>query len=407
MEGMRVRISSSTNPILLTGRWLGRLLALGLLCFGSTGCGVYTIRTWINVIEEESTGSVDLVFFGQPATLALSRLQGGLQGLVQIDTRELLEQPLEGNFFFEDVRIAAQGQGALGKVCTWLNPSVLSGGVVQINLLGGGSGNNQASVIMNLRATSQLQQGLGLGVASLVQGAQLPIGEGLSLQTFLDAQTSGDTSGLFASSAQFSGSTKLGGIPATFNLNLELTNGPMPPEIDADHRFFCNRYFFEQGADFFYGMNSKSTYLRAESGDTTAPPLAIPLAALGATPGWTLRLKHVGTYSDLSLLEDGTETRATAVFSSSDEVLDDGERYRIPGAIEAGAPNVNTGSYFECFLIFCSFQSSDIPEDFRIDPTIDVVVPEGAQYLFVSPTPSGQWWEDNSGFAFGVSVEVR
>jgi hypothetical protein len=399
MEGMRVRKGRRFAS------WLGNLLALGLLCFGSTGCGIYTIRTWINVIEEESSGSVDLVFFGQPATLQLSRLQGGLQGLVQIDTRELLEQPLEGNFFFEDVRIAAQGEGALGKVCTWLNPTVLSGGVVQIDLLGGSGAN--AAVIMNLRATSQLQQGLGLGVASLAQGAQLPIGEGLTLQTFLDAQTSGDTSGLFASEIDFSGSTKLGGIPATFNLHLAVTNGPMAPEIDGDHRFFCNRFFFEQGADFFYGMNSKSTYLKAESTDDTAAPLAIPLETIGAAPGFTLRIKPVGTYADLSLLEDGTLTRATAVFSSTDEILNDGERHRIPGAIEAGAPNVNTESYLECFLIFCSLQSSDIDEDFRIDPNIDVVIPPGAKYLFVGPTPNGQWWKDNSGFAFGVSVEVR
>ena len=389
----------------MRSRWLVRLLALGLLCFGSTGCGVYTIRTWINVIPEESSGSVDLVFFGQPATLALSRVQGGLQGLVQIDTRHLLDQPLEGNFFFEDARIAATGEGALGRVCTWLNPNVLSGGVVQIDLLGGSGAS--AAVIMNLRATSQLQQSLHLPIANLSQGAQLPIGAGLTLQTFLDAQTSGDTSGLFASSAQFAGSTNLGGIPATFHLNLELTNGPMPPVLDPDYRFFCNRFFFEQGPDFFYGMNSKSTYLRQELGDDSAPPLAIKLADLGAAPGLTLRLKPVGTYSDVSLLEDGTETRATAVFSSTNEVRSANQRHRITGAIKSAAPGITTESYLECILLFCTLQSSDISEDFRIDPTVDVVIPAGAQYLFVSPTPTGQWWKDNSGFAFGVSVEVR
>jgi hypothetical protein len=25
----------------------------------------------------------------------------------------------------------------------------------------------------------------------------------------------------------------------------------------------------------------------------------------------------------------------------------------------------------------------------------------------VSPTPTGQWWKDNSGFGFGVTVEVK
>jgi hypothetical protein len=37
---------------------------------------------------------------------------------------------------------------------------------------------------------------------------------------------------------------------------------------------------------------------------------------------------------------------------------------------------------------------------------VSVVVPAGAQYLFVSPLAPSQKWGDNSGFGFGVSVLV-
>jgi hypothetical protein len=83
-----------------------------------------------------------------------------------------------------------------------------------------------------------------------------------------------------------------------------------------------------------------------------------------------------------------------------------GERHRVSGAIDAGA-NVRTNAYLECFLIFCTTVASDIAQDFRVDPSVDVVVPAGAEYLFLSPTPASQKWADNSGFGFGVNIEVN
>jgi hypothetical protein len=51
--------------------------------------------------------------------------------------------------------------------------------------------------------------------------------------------------------------------------------------------------------------------------------------------------------------------------------------------------------------------ATDIPEDFNIDPEVDVVVPEGAEYLIVAPIVADLHWKDNSGLAFGVDIEVN
>lgn len=228
--------------------------------------------------------------------------------------------------------------------------------------------------------------------------------------SLLAATESGSVDGLFAAQTSFTGASSLGGIPATFDLDLSVTNGAEPPLFDADHLAFCGGYFDEQGSDVFYGLNSKSTYLRTRSGDTTADPLAIPLADVGAAPGDVLRLTAVGTYSDETLLRDGTETRSTGLLSASDVLGPAGDRDRVVDAIDAGT-NIGTGYYVECFFIFCSLRKTDVAEDFRVDPTVDVVVPAGAQYLFVAPTPWSQEWSDNSGsgsgFGFGVEIEVN
>lgn len=385
--------------------WFGcgmRLLVLGASALAASGCGQLTIRSWVKVVQAESSGSVRLVFFGSPITLGLSRIQGGFSSTVRIDTREILSGPLQGTIELEDVRMAMQGQSSLGMVCTWADPTGPSTGTVVLDL---GGGPSQASLTLDLKATSQLQKALRLPDADLVQSAVLPIDEGFSLDALLAAQESGETNGLFASATHFTGSTRLGNIPATFDLALEVTNDAEPPLFDPDYLFFCG-IFAKWRGDLFYGLNSKSTYLRVEDGDTAAQPLAISLAELGAQAGDRLRLAPVGTYSDQNVLKDGTDRRLTGVFSASDVVGPPGDRHRIPDAIDAGT-DVITESYLECILIFCTLRSSDIPQDFRIDPTVDVVVPANAQYLFVSPTPTGQWWNDNSGFGFGVTVDVN
>jgi hypothetical protein len=190
-----------------------------------------------------------------------------------------------------------------------------------------------------------------------------------------------------------------------FTLNLAITNDAIQPVFDADLLSFCGARFDEQGNPAFYGLNSKSTYLRAQIGDHPAQPLKIALADLGAGPGDVLKLGTVGTYSDATILKDGNDTRLSAVFSSTNVVSsNENTRYRVPGAINAGS-DVVTKTYWPC--LFCFPQQSDISQDFRIDPTVNVTVPAGANFLIVAPLAPSQKWDDDSGFSFGVSVEVN
>jgi len=199
------------------------------------------------------------------------------------------------------------------------------------------------------------------------------------------------------------------GMPVVFNLDLALTNGAEPPLFDADLLEYCGGEFASQGLGeaLYYGINSKSGYLRGLAKDTIRDPLVISLAELGATPGDTLRLETVGTYSMLEVLMDGVDTRLGGVFSSTDEVRGPSVLDRIPGAIDV-APNLYTWISIVCIWGQCAdLGGDDIPEDFRIDPTRDITVPPGAEYLVVAPIDVWRNWQDNSGFGFGVTVEVN
>jgi hypothetical protein len=77
-----------------------------------------------------------------------------------------------------------------------------------------------------------------------------------------------------------------------------------------------------------------------------------------------------------------------------------------PGAVEAG-PNVKTG-YWKCLIFpLCAFVSTDVPQDFPVADSTEVVVPDGAQYLVLAPLAPAYTWSDNSGFSFGVDVTVN
>jgi hypothetical protein len=379
-----------------------RVLLAAILALGSLGCGELTIRTWVTVIEEESDGTVEISgIVPVPVEYPLGRIQGGFLSTVKVDTRDILE-PLQGTIEIEDLRIAAIDELLiLGDVCAWGDPNGESGGTVVLDLQGGPS---SVDIDLALRATTWLTNLIGVPVASITAPASIALGDGFNLETLLAAQASGSADGLFATRASFSGETAIGGLGAVFNLDLALTNVSEPPAFTD--LGFCGPFFDEQGTDLFYGLNSKSTYLRLDAKDTAAAPLAISLAEIGAAPGDTLQLSAVGTYSDQNLLSDGTDRKLSGVFSSSDTVLAPSQRARIPGAIDAGS-DVGTKAYFECFLIFCSQKPSDIAQDFRIDPSVNVVVPPGAQFLFVSPLAPSQKWGDNSGFGFGVDVLVN
>jgi hypothetical protein len=374
-------------------------IALAAVLMIGTGCGRLTIRTWIKVVEADSSGFVRSDLLG-PDPLPFSRVQGGFLAVVTVDTSRI-PAPLDGTIVLEDVRVAAEEPTALGRVCTWGDPAGSSAGTVHLDLFGGAS---SADLVLDVKATTELTQ--FLPPVDLEQPVSFPLGSGLSLETLAAAAADGSADGLFATDALFEGDAVLFGSPVRFVLDLAVTNESTPPLFDAALLDFCGARFTQQGGDLLYVLNSKSSYLRAWPKDDPQPPRVIPLADIGAAPGDVLRIARVGTYADATLLKDGTDTAATAVFSATDEVRAEGERVRIPGAIDAGA-DVNTGGFFECFLIFCSFRSSDIPHDFRFEPSLDVTVPAGANFLVVAPLPPSRFWSDDSGFGFGVSLTVN
>ena len=360
-----------------------------------TACGELTIRTWVKVIENDSTGSVT---FDLPNSqpLVLERIQGGFLANIVMDTTTI-PLPIEGTLVVEEIRIAAAQAGPLQYICAWANPAMPSTGTVFLDILGG---HGSTHVDTHLRTVA----GFGGGVITEVSTSTDLNLEGDLLTKFLGAADTGSADGLFATRAPFLGTSNLGGIPVIFNLDLGVTNDTTPPVFDEDHAYNCTFYFEEQGTALYHGVNPKSSYLRAWPGDNPRAPRIISLADLGVAPGDTLPLDTIGAYAELLELQDGGKTAMTAVFSSTNQLLGTDKQKRIPGAIEAGT-DINTGGFLKCFLIFCSFQSSEITQDFRVDPGVDVVVPAGANYLFVAPLPASRKWGDNSGFGFGVDAD--
>jgi hypothetical protein len=364
-----------------------------------------TIRTWVTVIEAESGGFVQLDP-PEGAQRAVTRLQGGFYAVVRLDLIESLLPdlaagliPLEGTITIEDARIAGQ-TSAFGKLCTWANPEGVSAGTISINLL---TGTATAELELDVLATTSLSA--NLPPAQLLQPVSFQV-EGVTLDTLLAAQASGDTSGLFATSAPFEGDSEILGVPVHFSLDLQVTNGPKPSVFSPDHLAFCNPFFEQQGEELFHGLNAKSSYLQAAPLDAPKQPIVISLADLGAVPGDTLRLARVGTYSDILSLLDGVNTPLTGIFSATGFVGSPFIRNRVVGAIDAG-PDVTTG-FLSCIVpLVCDLISTDVSQDFPIGSSLDVVVPTGAAYLIVAPLPPSYLWSDNSGFGFGVNVSVN
>jgi hypothetical protein len=379
-------------------RALAPALAAALLAL--TGCGPLTIRTWVTVIPEQSSGSVSV---NDQPPVAIQRLRGGFLAKVRVDTTQLLTGPLQGTIELEDVRIAGFVPFGVGMLCAWGDPDGSSAGTVTLDLNGGTS---SADLVLDLKAYTRLSEIFGLDPNDLEQPVTFALGSGLSLETLTGALVSGSADGFFATRAAFVGDSEIAGLPVTFGLDLGVTNGARPPLFDSDQLTFCGPLFEEQGVELFYALNSKGSYLRAKPGDEPAAPLVISLAELGAAPGDVLRIATVGTYSDATLIKDGSDRRTSAVFSATPDLRGAGERHRVPGAIDAG-PDVSTASWLECVFLFCKLTSSDVGQDFRVDPRVDVTVPVGANYLIVAPLSPSHVWEDDSGFGFGVDVSVN
>jgi hypothetical protein len=377
--------------------------ALALAALLSTACGQLTIRTWVKLVESESSGSVTI---GENPPFPFDRIQGGFLAVVRLDTSKIT--PIRGTMALDDVRLAGSEPQLVGALCVWRNPKKTSAGPLTIDVLG--TGPSSADIVLNLRAIARISE--RSGPIEISQAASFDLGgdEGgaMALAPLLEAERTGSADGLFETRAAFVGETTLAGFPVRFDLDLLITNEGTPPVFSADLLAFCNRWFKQQGREIFWSVNPKGSYLTAEDTDTPALPLVIDLDHVNARPGDRLRLRHVGEFAENPQFKDGGRTGLTGVFSASDRIGPDSDRRRVVGAREAG-PNVVTPPVTRCILIaICPAVPTDIPEDFRIDPMVDVVVPAGATHLVVAALPPRALsYQNNSGFGFGVTLENR
>ena len=374
----------------------------------SLGCGEMTIRTWINIVEEESGGRVIASIDGLIGEVdaKVMRLQGGFLTRVTLNTAQL-PGPMNGTIVLEDVRMAGStNRRAVGKICTWNDPEGESGGTLVIDLLGG---TTTSEVFMDAKAVTTSSETFGFPPFDFEEPIDFDIGTGLNIDTFVAAFDAGSPAGLFSSQANFASMLSTQGINSIFELHTVVTNGERPPVFDADLLAFCGPFFAQQGLGdaTYYGLNLKSSYMRHNGNDRPLDPLVIDLAEIGASPGDRLNLKSVGTWSTIIAIKDGTDTRLGAVFSRSDEILPSHLLNRIPGAIQTWN-RVNTWISIVCIFDDCAdWGGDDIGQDFEVKPWGgNMVVPAGAQYLVVAPIDGWRNYSDNTGMGFGIQLEV-
>lgn len=387
--------------------WMRRgfmVAAVAAVAMLSTACGEMTTRTWINLVEEESGGSVT-IDLGRETTFDMVRLQGGFFATVTMNTLDL-PGPMNGTIVLEDVRMAGEIEGLLGMMCTWNDPDGSSGGELVVDLLGG---ETTSTLYLDAKATTQFSDAIGIPPVDFEQAIEFDMGDGLGIDTFINIFLEGSPAGMFNAESVLSSEIDLAGIQSVFEMRTVIENGTTPPVFDADLLAFCADRFAVQGLGngTFYGINSKSSYMRLNANDPAKEPLAIDLAEIGAVPGDTLRLTRVGTYAILPLFKDGPETKVGGVFSSTDEVLPGNQLFRIPGAIDAG-PDINTWPSIFCIFGTCNdLGGDDVGYDFPFSTGLDVVVPAGANFLFVAPIDGFRHYSDNAGMGFGVEIEVK
>jgi hypothetical protein len=389
-------MNARLTPILIT--------ALALL---TTGCGQMTMRTWILIDEDHSGGNVGVSLNGgAPTNLDILRLQGGFLARVTMNTSDL-PGPMSGQIVLEDVRMAGHVEAPVGRLCTWNDPTGLSGGPLTVDLLGG---TTESEMFLDAKAATQITDALAMGDIDFEEEIDFDLGAGLGPLEFLAAFTTGDTSGLFSTTSTITSTIVSGPLTSVFEMNTFVTNGPNPPTFDADLLAFCQARFSTQGmgAGTFYGVNTKSTYFRLQPNDRDARYAEpIDLFEIGAVPGDVLRLDPVGTWSTLLSLRDGPERAMGGVFSRGSALYPGAALNRVAGAIDAG-PNVDTWPSIFCFFGQCSdLGGDDIQTDFPITNGISVTVPPDARFLFVAPIDGLRLYSDNTGMGFGVRVEVN
>lgn len=139
----------------------------------------------------------------------------------------------------------------------------------------------------------------------------------------------------------------------------------------------------------FVPLDPTATYVHTYQ-DSPTPPAAIALrlADYGFQAGDRLQLQVVGDIDNGPGAD--TFTYTLGVFSTSNLLLGNDQRYRVVGALASDGPPVVTS------VTYIGAHPTDIPQDFGFDrPGGTVVtVPDGAVYLFLAKSDS--WYHDNT-----------
>jgi len=145
-----------------------------------------------------------------------------------------------------------------------------------------------------------------------------------------------------------------------------------------------------------------STFLLTNSDNTASDSTPIDLTALGILPGATIDLLRLGDFLYCSDCQP-VGLDMIGVFSSTPTLLASNELNRVPGAIDMGGFGaVNTvPTYFGSI-------PTNISQDFLISGNNDgvtVVVPAGAQFLFVAVPDSffGDNLDENQDYGLRLS----
>jgi len=155
----------------------------------------------------------------------------------------------------------------------------------------------------------------------------------------------------------------------------------------------------------FITLDSSATYLHTND-DPANNATAYSLASLGLTPGQTITLTEVGTYSRGPGYAN-IYTDLNAVFSSTNVLLDPSVEDRVPGAIGVGVNPIVTPPTYN------GQETTDIPTDFYISlfgspmgSHVTLAIPTGAAYLFFST--DDVYFSDNTSpnNSFGVNIST-
>ncbi|GMR07758.1 MAG: hypothetical protein BMS9Abin26_0762 [Gammaproteobacteria bacterium] len=143
-------------------------------------------------------------------------------------------------------------------------------------------------------------------------------------------------------------------------------------------------------------INPVNTYLLTNN-DPAGNTIPILLADFSINAGDTIEF---GLFGDWDNGPDADVFNTTiGIFSSSTTLLASSVLNRVTDAIDAGIDNITPNTYFGNL-------ATDIPEDFLITNGLNIVVPTGAVYLFVSARDSLYYDNSDPDNNYAISIQA-